>query len=112
MREINSKIVCKLLEFNQKNLLSYALRLTANVAEAKVLLQDTSLVVLSLADEYDENYIFMSWAAGIMRDVFLNREKVKLMRKGNGYDDEPRDDSFVAVCEPGSEYCTRDLETV
>lgn len=60
MRENNSKIVCKLLEFNQKNLLSYALRLTANVAEAQVLLQDTSLVVLSLADEYDENYIFLS----------------------------------------------------
>lgn len=60
MRENNSKIVCKLLEFNQKNLLSYALRLTTNVAEAQVLLQDTSLVVLSLADEYDENYIFLS----------------------------------------------------
>lgn len=56
----------------QGNLLSFALKLTANREEAKDLVQDTTLKALRNEGKYVENTNFKGWMLTIMRNIFIN----------------------------------------
>ena len=56
----------------QGNLLSFALKLTANREEAKDLVQDTTLKALNNEEKYIENTNFKGWMLTIMRNIFIN----------------------------------------
>lgn len=56
----------------QGNLLSFALKLTANREEAQDLVQDTTLKALRNEGKYVENTNFKGWMLTIMRNIFIN----------------------------------------
>lgn len=56
----------------QGNLLSFALKLTANRDEAHDLVQDTTLKALHNEEKYVENTNFKGWMLTIMRNIFIN----------------------------------------
>ena len=56
----------------QGNLLSFALKLTANRDEAHDLVQDTTLKALRNEEKYVENTNFKGWMLTIMRNIFIN----------------------------------------
>lgn len=56
----------------QGNLLSFALKLTANHEEAKDLVQDTTLKALRSEEKFVENTNFKGWMLTIMRNIFIN----------------------------------------
>lgn len=56
----------------QGNLLSFALKLTANREEAKDLVQDTTLKALRNEEKFVENTNFKGWMLTIMRNIFIN----------------------------------------
>ena len=56
----------------QGNLLSFALKLTANREEAQDLVQDTTLKALHNEEKYVENTNFKGWMLTIMRNIFIN----------------------------------------
>lgn len=56
----------------QGNLLSFALKLTANREEAKDLVQDTTLKALRNESKFVENTNFKGWMLTIMRNIFIN----------------------------------------
>lgn len=56
----------------QGNLLSFALKLTANREEAKDLVQDTTLKALRNEGKFVENTNFKGWMLTIMRNIFIN----------------------------------------
>ena len=81
MKRSNRLLVCEMLERNQAYLLDAAMSLTKNVAEAQDLLQQTSLAILANADNYEEMGCFIGWATKIMRNIHLNNENYKKIRK-------------------------------
>lgn len=56
----------------QGNLLSFALKLTANQEEAKDLVQDTTLKALHNEEKFVENTNLKGWMLTIMRNIFIN----------------------------------------
>lgn len=56
----------------QGNLLSFALKLTANREEAKDLVQDTTLKALKNESKFVDNTNFKGWMLTIMRNIFIN----------------------------------------
>lgn len=56
----------------QGNLLSFALKLTANKEEAQDLVQDTTLKALHNEAKFVENTNFKGWMLTIMRNIFIN----------------------------------------
>ena len=56
----------------QGNLLSFALKLTANREEAQDLVQDTTLKALRNESKFVENTNFKGWMLTIMRNIFIN----------------------------------------
>ena len=56
----------------QGNLLSFALKLTADRDEAHDLVQDTTLKALRNEEKYVENTNFKGWMLTIMRNIFIN----------------------------------------
>ncbi|MCH5214718.1 MAG: sigma-70 family RNA polymerase sigma factor [Muribaculaceae bacterium] len=56
----------------QGNLLSFALKLTANKEEAQDLVQDTTLKALRNEEKFVENTNFKGWMLTIMRNIFIN----------------------------------------
>lgn len=56
----------------QSNLLSFALKLTANREEAQDLVQDTTLKALNSEEKFVENTNFKGWMLTIMRNIFIN----------------------------------------
>ena len=56
----------------QGNLLSFALKLTANREEAQDLVQDTTLKALRNEEKFVENTNFKGWMLTIMRNIFIN----------------------------------------
>ena len=56
----------------QGNLLSFALKLTANREEAQDLVQDTTLKALRNEAKYIDNTNFKGWMLTIMRNIFIN----------------------------------------
>lgn len=56
----------------QDNLLSFALKLTANREDAHDLLQDTTCKALVNEDKFVEDTNFKSWVFTIMRNIFIN----------------------------------------
>ena len=56
----------------QGNLLSFALKLTANREEAQDLVQDTTLKALRNEAKFIENTNFKGWMLTIMRNIFIN----------------------------------------
>ena len=56
----------------QGNLLSFALKLTANREEAQDLVQDTTLKALHNEEKFVENTNFKGWMLTIMRNIFIN----------------------------------------
>ena len=56
----------------QDNLLSFALKLTANREEAQDLVQDTTLKALRNEAKFVENTNFKGWMLTIMRNIFIN----------------------------------------
>ena len=56
----------------QGNLLSFALKLTANREEAQDLVQDTTLKALRNEAKFVENTNFKGWMLTIMRNIFIN----------------------------------------
>lgn len=56
----------------QGNLLSFALKLTANKDEAKDLVQDTTLKALHNEEKFVENTNLKGWMLTIMRNIFIN----------------------------------------
>ena len=57
----------------QGNLLSFAIMLTNNRADAYDLLQDTTLKALDNQGRYAENTNFKGWVFTIMRNIFINK---------------------------------------
>lgn len=105
-------LVCEKLEKNQKTLLNIALSLANNVAEAQDLLQETSFVILANADKYNEQGRFIAWAARIMKNIYVNNEKLKAVRATLGYDDISAEDSSTALCEPLAAYSSEFLDFI
>ena len=56
----------------QGNLLSFALKLTANREEAQDLVQDTTLKALHNEEKFVDNTNFKGWMLTIMRNIFIN----------------------------------------
>lgn len=56
----------------QGNLLSFALKLTANREEAQDLVQDTTLKALRNEEKFVDNTNFKGWMLTIMRNIFIN----------------------------------------
>lgn len=56
----------------QGNLLSFALKLTANKEEAQDLVQDTTLKALHNEEKFVDNTNFKGWMLTIMRNIFIN----------------------------------------
>lgn len=56
----------------QGNLMSFALKLTANKEEAHDLVQDTCLKALDNEDKFVDNANFKGWIMTIMRNIFIN----------------------------------------
>ena len=56
----------------QGNMFNFALTLTANREEAKDLLQETTLRVLSNKEKYYEDTNFKGWVFTIMHNIFVN----------------------------------------
>lgn len=56
----------------QKNLMSFALKLTTNREEAHDLVQDTTLKALNNEEKFAENTNFKGWMLTIMRNIFIN----------------------------------------
>lgn len=56
----------------QESMLTVALRLTANRDEARELMQETTLRVLSNREKYVENTNFKGWCYQIMKHIFIN----------------------------------------
>jgi RNA polymerase sigma-70 factor (ECF subfamily) len=54
------------------NLNHFALTLTSNTEDAKDLVQDTYLKVLSSEDKYEKNTNLKAWMLTIMRNTFIN----------------------------------------
>lgn len=56
----------------QANMMSFALRLTADKDAARDLIQETSLKVLDNIGKYRENVNFKGWVMTIMHNIFIN----------------------------------------
>lgn len=56
----------------QSNMMSFALKLTANRDDAQDLLQDTTLKVLGSQDKFVDNVNFKGWVLTVMRNIFIN----------------------------------------
>ncbi len=56
----------------QENMMSFALRLTANREDAQDLMQDTTLKVLDNQEKFIDNVNFKGWVLTIMRNIFIN----------------------------------------
>lgn len=56
----------------QGNLLSFALKLTANREEAQDLVQETTLKALKNEEKFVDNANFKGWMLTIMRNIFIN----------------------------------------
>ena len=103
------KSVCDGLKKNYQGLLRYAIFLVHNLDDARDLLQETALAALMNADKYEEKGSFYSWATQIMKNIFINREKKRLIRNSFGYDDISPDDFPIAVCEADEDCCYREI---
>lgn len=69
---MNAALLQKKLVNLQKNMLNFALTLTANHEEAEDLLQETSLKVLDNHEKFVENTNFKGWVLTIMKNLFIN----------------------------------------
>lgn len=58
-------------------LLSYALRLTANAEDAEDLLQDTMFKVIKNKDKFINNVNLKGWLFRIMHNIFVNNVRAK-----------------------------------
>lgn len=83
----------------QNELYGYALSLTHNASDAKDLLQDMALHILSKADKYEEKGLFYAWAKRTMKNRFLNNERDSKRWLTTGYDDIPADEFPYCVAE-------------
>lgn len=63
----------------QDNMLHFAYSLTLNRDEAKDLLQETTLKVLSNEDKFVDNTNFKGWVLTIMKNIFINNYR-KILR--------------------------------
>lgn len=61
----------------QRNLLNFAYTLTTNREDAYDLLQDTTLKALDNEDKYVDNVNFKGWVFTIMRNLFINKYRVR-----------------------------------
>lgn len=66
-----SDLTQRLLEI-QNNMFSFAYMLTSDRDDAKDLVQDTTLKVLTNQEKYSENANFRGWVLTIMRNIFIN----------------------------------------
>ena len=56
----------------QKNMMNFALMLTANRDDAQDLMQDTTLKVLDNQEKFVDNINFKGWVLTVMRNIFIN----------------------------------------
>ena len=70
----------KLLD-TSKGLLSFALNLTKNMDDAKDLLQETSIRVISNKEKFNPGTNFKAWSFTIMKNIFINNYRKQ--RKAN-----------------------------
>ena len=56
----------------QRNLMSFALKLTSNPEEAQDLVQDTTLKALKNEEKFVEDTNLKGWMMTIMRNIFIN----------------------------------------
>ena len=63
------------LVYIQKDLMSFAMKLTKNVHDAEDLVQDTIVHLLSNSASYEETGSLKSYAMVAMRRIFINRVK-------------------------------------
>ncbi len=75
----------------QANLLSFAMKLTADYDDAHDLLQDTTCRALANENKYVDDSNFKSWMFTIMRNIFINNYR-KIARAQTVVDKS--DDSF------------------
>ncbi len=62
----------------QGNLLSFALKLTANKEEAHDLVQETTLKALNNEEKFVDNSNFSGWMMTIMRNIFINNYRKRV----------------------------------
>ena len=70
----------KLLD-TSKGLLSFSLNLTKNMDDAKDLLQETSIRVISNKEKFNPGTNFKAWSFTIMKNIFINNYRKQ--RKAN-----------------------------
>ncbi len=75
----------------QDNMYNFACTLTVDREEAKDLLQETTLKVLTNQDKFTENTNFKGWVLTIMKNIFINnyrkiiRDQTMVDRTDNSY---------------------------
>lgn len=69
----------------QRNLMSFALKLTSNPEEAQDLVQDTTLKALKNEEKFVEDTNLKGWMMTIMRNIFINNYR-KNVRENTAVD--------------------------
>lgn len=72
MKKIYDRFEEELLKLKDE-LLCFAFKLTSNTEDAKDLLQETALKVLTSRDKYTSDDNFRGWVFTIMRNLFINK---------------------------------------
>ena len=100
----------------QGNLLSFALKLTANREEAQDLVQDTTLKALRNEPKFVDNTNFKGWMLTIMRNIFINnyrknaRENTMVDSSGDLFHLNMRQESGVET--PDGAYACNEITAI
>jgi RNA polymerase sigma-70 factor (ECF subfamily) len=71
----------------------FAYKLTQKIADAKDLVQDTFLKVLTNQDKYVNNKNFKAWTFTIMRNTFINHYRCKVLK--NTFCDQTKESFYI-----------------
>jgi len=100
----------------QDKLMSFAYRLTADMEDAKDLLQETSLKALSHRDKFIDETNLKAWTCTIMKNTFINGYRRNIRQ--NTYRDQTEESYFINQTitsgsdEPESMYLYKELENI
>jgi RNA polymerase sigma-70 factor, ECF subfamily len=100
----------------QDKLMSFAYRLTADMDDAKDLLQETSLKALSHRDKFVDETNLKAWTFTIMKNTFINSYRRNIRQKI--YRDQTNESYFINQTvtsgsdEPESIYLFKELEKI
>ena len=97
---------------HQKALFKYAMHLTHDSEEAKELVQETAVTVLTNSNQYNDNGKFVAWVYTIMRNKYLNK-MTKIKNQATSTYGEVRDDILYLVAEESyNDYTCEDIRAL